>query len=86
MHTKKIQTNSYPPIVSILALFGIALFLLWNTESEVYAQVPKGDHGAAEMDIILRLQMHLLLLPKQNIPQQHDGNIPKDAKKGVDDV
>ncbi|MHC4204758.1 MAG: cytochrome-c peroxidase [Planctomycetota bacterium] len=49
MHTKKIQSNSFPPIVSIAALFGIALFLQLNTESAISAEVPKGDHGAAEM-------------------------------------
>ena len=50
MHTKKIHPNSIPPIVSIAALFVIALFLLWNTEAAISAQVPKGDHGAAEME------------------------------------
>jgi cytochrome c peroxidase len=50
MHTKKIHPNSLSPIFSILILFGIALLLLWNTESAISAQVPKGDHGAAEME------------------------------------
>jgi len=50
MHIKKILPNSLSPIFSILALFGIALLLLWNTESAISAQVPKGEHGAAEME------------------------------------
>jgi len=50
MHTKKIHPSSFPPIVSIVAFFAIALFLLWNTKSAISAQVPKGDHGAAEME------------------------------------
>jgi cytochrome c peroxidase len=50
MHTKKIHSNSCSSIVSIVALFGVVLLCLWNTESAISAQVPKGDHGAAEME------------------------------------
>jgi len=50
MHTQKIHPNSFLPIVSILTVFGIALFLMWNTEAAISAQVPKGEHGAAEME------------------------------------
>jgi cytochrome c peroxidase len=50
MHIKKIHPNSLSPIFSTPALFGIALLLLWNTGSVISAQVPKGDHGAAEME------------------------------------
>lgn len=54
MHTKKIQSNIFPPIVSVAALFVIALLLLWNTEPVISAQVPKGDHGAAEMEFQIK--------------------------------
>lgn len=50
MHTKKIHSNSHSLIVSVVALFGVVLLTLWNTESAISAQVPKGDHGAAEME------------------------------------
>ena len=50
MHTKKIQSSRCSPIVSIVTLCGIVLFTLWNTQAAVLAQVPKGEHGAAEME------------------------------------
>jgi len=54
MHTKKIISSRCPPIVSFVALFAIVSFTLWNTGAAVSAQVPKGDHGAAEMDYQIR--------------------------------
>ncbi len=54
MHTKKIISSRCPPIVSFVALFAIVSFTLLNTGAAVSAQVPKGDHGAAEMDYQIR--------------------------------
>jgi len=71
MHTKKIQSNSFMPIVSIFTLFGIALFLLWNTETAVYAQVPKGDHGAAEMEY--QIKQLGRLQPYENVSEAPPG-------------
>jgi cytochrome c peroxidase len=50
MQTKKIFSSSCSPMVSIFSLFGIVLLILWNTGVAVSGQVPKGDHGAAEME------------------------------------
>jgi cytochrome c peroxidase len=50
MHTKKIHSSSCSLKVSIVALFGVVLLSLWNTGAAISAQVPKGDHGAAEME------------------------------------
>jgi cytochrome c peroxidase len=50
MHTKRNHPNSWSFVVSIVALFGIVLLWLWNAEAAICAEVPKGDHGAAEME------------------------------------
>ena len=50
MHTKKIISSRWSLIVCVVALFATVSFTLWNTEVAVSAQVPKGDHGAAEME------------------------------------
>lgn len=50
MHTKKKLSSSCPPIVCLIVGCGIIMFSLWNSESPVFAQVPKGEHGAAEME------------------------------------
>ena len=50
MHTKKIFSSSCSSMVSIFSLCGIVLFTFWNTQAAVLAQVPKGEHGAAEME------------------------------------
>ncbi|MDT8301541.1 MAG: cytochrome c peroxidase [Sedimentisphaerales bacterium] len=50
MHTKKFVSSSCAPMVSIIKLFGIVLLILWNTGVAVCAQVPKDDHGAAQME------------------------------------
>jgi cytochrome c peroxidase len=50
MHIKKIVSSSFAPIVYKVTLCGIVLLGLWITEAAVYAQVPKDDHGAAEME------------------------------------
>ena len=50
MHTKKTFSSSRSTIVCIVALFGIVLPAVSNTELVVSAEVPKGDHGAAEME------------------------------------
>lgn len=60
MHTKKIISSRWSLIVSIVALFAIVSFALWNTKVAVSAQVPKGDHGAAEMEYQIRLLNRLL--------------------------
>ncbi len=54
MHTKKTFSSSRSPIVCIVALFVIVLLALSNTELVVSAEVPKGDHGAAEMEYQIR--------------------------------
>lgn len=55
MYTKKIQSSRWSPIVSLIALFGMVLLSLWNTGAAVSAEVPKGEHGAAEMEYQSRL-------------------------------
>ena len=50
MHTRKIRSNRFPSIVTIIEHFGIVLLWLWSSKIAVCAEVPKGDHGAAEMD------------------------------------
>ena len=50
MDNKKIHSRRCSSIVSLITLFGIASFALWSTNAVVTAQVPKGDHGAAEME------------------------------------
>ena len=73
MHTKKIHPNSVTPIVSILAVLGIVLLLLWNTEAAISSQVPKGDHGAAEMDYqIKQLNRLQRSMDVSEIPQGFD--------------
>ncbi len=62
MHTRKILSSWCSPIVSIVILCGIVLFTLWNTQAAVLAQVPKGEHGAAEMEYQIR-QLNRLLPP-----------------------
>ena len=54
MQTKKIFCSSCAHIVSIVTLCGIVLLTLWITEATVFAQVPKDDHGAAEMEYQIR--------------------------------
>ncbi|MHC4586568.1 MAG: cytochrome-c peroxidase [Planctomycetota bacterium] len=49
MHTKIIYSNRWSFIVSISSLFGVVSLALLNTQAVVWAEVPKGDHGAAEM-------------------------------------
>ena len=55
MHTKKIVSSRWSLIVCVVALFATVSFTLWNTEVAVSAQVPKGDHGAAEMEYQTRV-------------------------------
>ena len=50
MHIEKNHSNSCSLLVSIVALLGIVLLLLWHSEIAICAVVPKGDHGAAEME------------------------------------
>ena len=71
MHTKKNFSSSRPPIVSILTLCGIILLIPLNTEISVFAQIPKGDHGAARMDYQIR-QLNRLL-PSMDVRKTPSG-------------
>jgi len=53
MHTRIISSSSSPKI-SLAALFGIVLLILCSFELTVLAQVPKTEHGAAEMEYQIR--------------------------------
>ena len=55
MYDKKTQSSRCSHKVSLIALFGIASFALWSTNTVVSAQVPKGDHGAAKMEYQISL-------------------------------
>lgn len=54
MYTKKNYSSRCSPTVSIFTLCGIVLLILCNTEATVFSQVPKGEHGAAEMEYQIR--------------------------------
>jgi cytochrome c peroxidase len=71
MHTKKIYSSSCSRIVFIIALFGVASLSLWNTQVAVSAQVPKGDHGAAEMEYQIK-QLNQLL-PSVDVSKTPEG-------------
>jgi cytochrome c peroxidase len=71
MHTKKIFSSSCAPIVSIVTLCGIVLFTLWNTQAAVLAQVPKGDHGSAEMEYQIKELNRLL--PSVDVSKTPEG-------------
>jgi len=71
MHTKKIFYSSCAPIVSIVTLCGIILLTLCITEAAVSAQVPKGDHGAAEMEYQIKELNRLL--PSVDVSKTPEG-------------
>ena len=71
MQIKKIQSSRWSPIVSRIALSGIVLLTLWNTGVAVSGQVPKGDHGAAEMEYQIKELNRLL--PSVDVSKTPEG-------------
>lgn len=71
MHTKKIFSTKCSPIVSIVALFGVVLLSLWNAELAVSEEVPKGEHGAAEMEY--QIGQLNQLLPSVDVSKTPEG-------------
>jgi cytochrome c peroxidase len=67
MHVKKNHSNSCSLLVSTLALFGIVLLWLWSSEIAICAVVPKGDHGAAEMEY--QMKQFSLLQPSVDVSE-----------------
>ena len=65
MHIKKNHSNSCSLSVSTVALFGIVLLWLWSSETAICAVVPKGDHGAAEMEY--QMKQFSLLQPSVDV-------------------